>query len=156
EGALRGYRGRGPLAMYVRTTVVRLAINDANRARRDVELGEMLAAPNADPELEYMRKLYAEHLVAAVRDAWTRLAAHEQFLMSLRIYDAMSIDDLARVYQVHRATAARRAAAARASFIAHVRAALRDRLAIGDTTIDSILRIISTSVQLPLDDVPHL
>jgi RNA polymerase sigma-70 factor, ECF subfamily len=156
EGGLRAYRGRGPLAIYVRTTAVRLAIGEAKKVRRDVELGEMFAAPNADPELEYMRKLYADHLAAAVRDAWTRIAAHERFLLSLRIYDAMSIDDLARVYQIHRATAARRAASARAAFIEQVRAALRDRLAIGDTTIDSILRIITTSVQLPIDELPHL
>jgi hypothetical protein len=36
--------------------------------------------------------------------------------------------------------------------IAHVRASLRDRLAIGESTLDSILRIVTTSVQLPVDE----
>jgi RNA polymerase sigma-70 factor (ECF subfamily) len=156
DTGLRGYRGRGSLSMFVRTTVVRLAIDDGRKIRRDVELGEMLAAPIADPELEYMRKLYADHLVAAGRDAWTRLAAHERFLLSLRIFEAMSIEDLARIYQIHRASAARRAAAARASWISHTRSALRERLSVGDSTLDSILRVISTSVQLPLDELPGL
>src|SRR5664279_5614929 len=143
---------RGALALFVRTTAVRLAVDAHRKTRREVELGEMLAAPLDDPELEYMRKLYADNLVAAAREAWTRLAGHERFLLALRIYDQMSVDDLARVYQIHRASAARRAAAARAAFVGHVRAALRAKLAVGDSTLDSILRIVTTSVQLPLDE----
>ncbi len=152
DRGLAGYRGRGPLSMFVRTAVVRLAIDGLRAIRRDVELGELVCAPCADPELEYMRTLYAEHLVGAVRDAWARLAAHERFVLSLRIYDNMSIDDIARVYQVHRASAARRAASARSALITHTRSCLRDRLAVGDATVDSILRIVTTSVQLPLDE----
>lgn len=154
DGGLAAYRGRGPLAAFVKTCVVRLAIDEHRAVRRDVEVSELLAAPSADPELEYMRKLYAEHLVAAVRAAWQRLAAHERFLLSLRLQESLSIDDLARIYQIHRASAARRAAAARASLIGHTRAALRERLEVGDTTIDSILRIVTTSVQLPPLDEP--
>jgi RNA polymerase sigma-70 factor (ECF subfamily) len=151
DNALASYRGRGSLGVFVRTTVVRLAVDEHRKTRRDVELGDLLAAPLADPELEYMRKLYAQDLVAAAKEAWARLAGHERFLLALRIFEHMSIDDLARVYQIHRASAARRAAAARAAFVGHVRAALRAKLAIGDGTVDSILRIVTTSVQLPVD-----
>jgi RNA polymerase sigma-70 factor (ECF subfamily) len=152
DKALAAYRGRGSLALFVRTTAVRLAVDAHRKTRREVELGELLAAPLDDPELEYMRKLYADNLVAAAREAWTRLEGHERFLLALRIYDQMSVDDLARVYQIHRASAARRAAAARAAFVGHVRAALRAKLAVGDSTLDSILRIVTTSVQLPFDE----
>ena len=154
DGALRNYRGRGPLAIFVRTSVVRIAIDEHRQVRDHVELSELVAAPLPDPELEYMRKLYGEHLAAAVKDAWQRLAAHERFILSLRIYEAMSIDDLARIYQIHRASAARRAAAARASLVTHTRACLRERLAVGDNTLDSILRIVTSSVQLPADEAP--
>jgi RNA polymerase sigma-70 factor (ECF subfamily) len=152
ERGLESFRGRGPLAMFVRTAAVRLAIDVHRQTARDVDLGHLVAAPCADPELEYMRKLYAQQLVGAVRDAWARLAAHERFLLALRIYEAVSIDDVARIYQIHRASAARRAAAARSALIAHTRACLRERLAVGDETLDSILRIVTTSVQLPLDE----
>jgi RNA polymerase sigma-70 factor (ECF subfamily) len=152
DGGLRTYRGRGPLGMFVRTAVVRFAIDDRRAARRDAQLDEMLAAPNVDPELEYMRKLYAEQLVAAVREAWTRLAPHEQFVLALRVYEGMSVDDVARVYRIHRASAARRVAAARAALIGHARTALRDRLSVDESTLDSILRVVATSMQLPLDE----
>lgn len=154
EGALRTYRGRGPLAIFVRTSVVRLAIDEHRQVRDHVELSDIVAAPLPDPELEYMRKLYGDHLAAAVKDAWHRLAPHERFILSLRIYESTSIDDLARIYQIHRASAARRAAAARASLVTHTRTCLRERLGVGDTTLDSILRIVTSSVQLPADEVP--
>lgn len=148
EGALAGYRGRGPLATFVRTTIVRLAIDDQRVVHRDVEVSELLAASCVDPELEYMRSLYGEQLVAAVREAWAALAPHERYILSLRIFDGMEIDDVARIYNIHRATAGRRTAAARASLISQTRASLKKRLSVGDTTLDSILRIITTSVQL--------
>lgn len=152
DRGLESFRGRGPLAMFVRTVVVRLAVDGQRATCRDVELGELVSAPCADPELEYMRTLYAEHLVGAVRDAWSRLAPHERFVLSLRIYDNMSIDEIARVYQVHRASAARRAAAARSALIAHTRSCLRERLVVGNETVDSILRIVTTSVQLRFEE----
>jgi RNA polymerase sigma-70 factor (ECF subfamily) len=148
DRGLAGYRGRGPLSTFVRTTIVRLAIDDQRVVRRDVEVSELLAASCADPELEYMRSLYGEQLVAAVREAWAALAAHERYILSLRIFDGMEIDDVAQIYDIHRATAGRRTAAARASLISLTRASLKKRLSVGDTTLDSILRIITTSVQL--------
>lgn len=152
---LAAYRGRGPLSAFVRTTIVRLAIDDQRRPPMMNDIGELVASTSPDPELEYMRKLYAEHLAGAVRTAWERLAAHERFLLSLRIYEAMSIEDIARVYGIHRTSAARRAAVARAALITHTRTALRERLDVGDDTLDSILRIVTTSVQLPLDQAPE-
>lgn len=153
---LSGFRGRGPLVGFVRTTVVRVAIDDARREPPPAaaDIADLVTAPNPDPELEYMRTLYADQLVQAVREAWQRLAAHDRFLLSLQLHDAMSVDQLALVYKVHRATAARRAASARAALIATTRDCLRARLGIADATLDSILRILTTNVQLAVEDLP--
>jgi len=150
-GALESYRGRGPLRNFVRTIVVRYAIEERRTTPHTDELTDAFAAPLPDPELEYMRSLYAEHLGTAFRAAWDKLAAHERFLLALQLREGMTIDDLARVYSIHRATAARRAAAARSSLLDHIRAHLRAQLSITDATLDSILRIVTTSVRLPLD-----
>jgi hypothetical protein len=63
----------------------------------------------------------------------------------------MAVEEIARVYGLHRANATRRLAAARASLIANTRACLRERLAVGDETLDSILRVVSTSVRLAIE-----
>jgi len=151
RAALATYRGRGPLQSFVRTIVVRYAIEEQRDVPRTDELTAMFAVPSPDPELEYMRTLYADHLAAAFREAWGRLGAHERFLLALQLHEGMTIDDLARVYSIHRASAARRAAAARSSLLAHIRGCLRERIAITDETLDSILRIVTTSVRLPID-----
>ena len=149
--ALASYRGRGPLRAFVRTVVVRYAIAEQRETPRATALTDAFAAPSPDPELEYMRRLYADHLAAAFTTGWSRLGAHERFLLALQLHEGMTIDDLARVYSIHRATAARRAASARSSLLAHIRACLRDRLAVTDETLDSILRIVTTSVRLPIE-----
>jgi len=149
RAALASYRGRGPLHNFVRTIVVRYAIEAQRATPRSEELSDRFALPSPDPELEYMRTLYAHQLADAFREAWGRLGAHERFLLALQLHEGMTIDDLARVYSIHRASAARRAAAARSSLLAHIRACLRERLAITDQTLDSILRIVTTSVRLP-------
>jgi RNA polymerase sigma-70 factor, ECF subfamily len=151
RAALASYRGRGPLHFFVRTVVVRFALEEHSKARPNVELTDMFATPSPDPELEYMRRLYAEHLATAFKAGWDRLGAHERFILALQLHEGMTIEDLAQVYSVHRATAARRAASARSSLLAHIRACLRERLAVSDETLDSILRVITTSVHLPLE-----
>jgi RNA polymerase sigma-70 factor, ECF subfamily len=153
RAALATYRGRGSLDNFVRTIVVRHAFDEQHKTPRTVELTDAFATPSPDPELEYMRKLYAEHIAAAFRDAWGKLGAHERFLLALQLYEGMTIDDLGRVYSIHRASAARRAAAARSSLLGHIRACLRERLAVTDDTLDSILRIVTTSVHLPIEPV---
>ena len=152
--ALAAYRGRGPLQAFVRTIVVRFAIAEQRGSSRAAPLTDAFAAPSPDPELEYMRRLYSEHLASAFQVGWNRLGAHERFLLALQLHEGMTIDDLARVYSVHRATAARRAAAARSSLLGHIRGCLRERLAVTDETLDSILRIVTTSVRLPVDAAP--
>ena len=61
------------------------------------------------------------------------------------MHEKLDLDAIAKIYQVHRATAARRAASARAALIGLVRAAIRRELAVGETTVDSILRVVTTS-----------
>jgi len=146
--ALRAYRGRGPLAAFVRTAVLRIAIDLQRRDREtpDEHIEAMLVASQPDPELEYMRRQYAASLGGALHTAWRTLAPHDRFVLGLQLHEKLDLDAIAKIYQVHRATAARRAASARAQLIALTREALRRELAIGDTTLDSILRVVTTSV----------
>ncbi|HLL23622.1 MAG TPA: hypothetical protein VK427_15900 [Kofleriaceae bacterium] len=145
---LASYRGRGSLAAFVRTAVLRIAIDLTRRDREtpDEDIEAMLADGHIDPELELMRTHYAGVLRDALRAAWQALAAHDRFVLGLQLHEKLDLDAIAKLYQVHRATAARRAATARASLVALAREQIRTRCAVGDTTVDSILRIVTTSV----------
>lgn len=145
---LAAYRGRGSLAAFVRTTVLRIAIDLTRRDRETPEddIDAMLADTQPDPELELMRQQYASVLREAMRAAWQQLAAHDRFVLGLQLHEKLDLDAIAKLYQVHRATAARRAATARAQLVTFARDHIRAKLAIGDATVDSILRIVTTSV----------
>ncbi|MEZ4402354.1 MAG: hypothetical protein R3B06_20180 [Kofleriaceae bacterium] len=146
---LLGYRGRGSLAGFVRTTAARLALDlvPARAEDVDAELGELVAATEPDPGLAYLRTHYADALHLALGAAWGQLPRHDRFVLGLALHHRLGLDEIAQIYGAHRATAARKLASARAAFLASTRAALRDRLAVGDPTVDSILRIVTTSLR---------
>jgi RNA polymerase sigma-70 factor (ECF subfamily) len=145
--ALTTYRGRGPLSAFVRTVVLRVAIELSRRDREtpDDHIEDVLAA-SSDPEIDYMRKQYAGVLRDALRTAWLALEPHDRFMLGLQLHERLDVDAIAKLYQVHRATAYRRASTARAALIALTRDTIRKQLDVGDTTVDSILRIVTTSV----------
>ncbi|HEU0029222.1 MAG TPA: hypothetical protein VFQ53_01230 [Kofleriaceae bacterium] len=145
---LNSYRGRGPLGGFVRTVVLRIAIDLQRRDREtpDEHIEDVLAGSHPDPELDYMREQYAGVLRAALKTAWLALAPHDRFILGLQLHEKLDLEAIAKLYNVHRATAYRRAATARASLIALARDAIRTQLDVGDTTVDSILRIVTTSV----------
>lgn len=146
---LASYRGRGPLPAFVATVVVRLAIDDVRRAPREVgaPLAELIADVHPDAELELMRRRYATELAAAAARAWPRLPAHERFVLGLELHERLSVDDVARAYGVQRGTALRKLAAARTTLVELIRDELRASLQVGADTVDSVLRVVSTSAR---------
>ena len=153
---LRTYRGRGRLAGFVRTVVLRCAIELQRRERETPEehIADVLGGGPSDPELDFMRRQYSGVLRDALRSAWLALAAHDRFILGLQLHERLDLDAIAKLCQVHRATAYRRAATARAALITKTREAIRAQLDAGDTTVDSILRIITTSVAWSALDQP--
>ena len=146
---LASYRGRGSLAAFVRTLVMRLAL-DQHRATREIpsdSIETLVDRVGADPELAHMRERYANDLGAALQTAWRALAPHDRFVLDLELHQHLGIEQIASIYGIHRTNATRRIASARAAFVSGTRDALRAKLGIGDVTLDSILRLMTTSVR---------
>ena len=145
--AITTYQGRGSLAVFIRTIVSRIAI-DQHRSERptaDEDVGSLVDHVAIDPALAHMRDRYAADLAGALRTAWDALAPHERFVLALELHQHLSIDQIARVYGIHRTSATRRLASARGSLVTAVRGALRAKLEVADATLDSILRLFTTS-----------
>jgi len=106
------YSGRGGLARLVTVIAVRIALERSRvRAGGDGVAAEP-AAPG-DPELDYMHRAYSQAFKAAFERAVAELEPRERTLLRLHIVDQLSIDDIAAIYHVHRASVARRVEAAR-------------------------------------------
>jgi len=151
---LSRYSGRGHLGGFVRTIAVRLAL-DLQRSRgatgRD-DVGELMELAGQDPELAYMRRLYADKVEQALRVAWARLSAEQRVLLRQQALDGLHIDQLAVLYSIHRSSAARRCAAARAALLTQMRRELKARLGVGGKTLESILQLFTSGLDAHLEE----
>jgi RNA polymerase sigma-70 factor, ECF subfamily len=118
---LERYAGRGDLRALVRVIATRIAI-DLRRAERrlvhrdDDELIDLPAA-DPDPRLSAIRRECVEHFAPAFRAASGRLERRERNLLRLHLVDGVSLEALARSYQVHRTTVVRWLVKARAQLL---------------------------------------
>lgn len=143
------------LAGLVRTAAVREALSLRRGDKRsepeaalDVLVGE------ADPELRALKVRYAREFQRAFTAAVTELSAKDRHLLRLSLSANASIDDIARMHQTHRATAARWLNAARDELAAKTRQHLQDALVIGDDELQSLLRLIRTEAPRLLESIP--
>lgn len=156
--ALAGYGGRGDLRGWVRVVAVREAYKllRADRGRVGVEDDEMfdvLASPGEDPELAILKQRYRNEFRTAFRGAVAALPRRERTALRLHVLDGLSIDEIAPMYSVHRATAARWLARARERLLVETRRELRRALGIDDEQVDSVIRLIQSRLDVTLDTV---
>jgi RNA polymerase sigma-70 factor, ECF subfamily len=129
------YGGRGSLRGWLRITIVRQVIDFVRRTQRR-ELGQQvdeaellgLRAASADPELAYARTSFETELREALREGFASLSARERNLLRHFLIHGLGIDDVARIYDVHRATAHRWRLRAQQTLLRATRTALRSRL----------------------------
>jgi RNA polymerase sigma-70 factor (ECF subfamily) len=141
------YSGQGWLQNWLRVTTVRLcldAVKGGAQHKREKGTDELVAVDLSDDlELDFIKKTYRAHFKSAFARAVSELDTTERTLLKLSTLHGLTIDELASVFHVHRATAARRVARAREALIEHTRKALREALSLRDEELDSILGIIS-------------
>jgi RNA polymerase sigma-70 factor (ECF subfamily) len=151
---IEAYDGRAPLAIWLRVCAARLAFREAGRLRRFVEIddGELaqLAPGVPDPELTYLRRHYGAQFRAAFAHAVQQLAPRERNLLRHAVIDRLGIDQIAAIYHVHRATAARQLERARRALITTTRERMRETLGVSEAELDSILRALASVADVTL------
>jgi RNA polymerase sigma-70 factor (ECF subfamily) len=152
---LAAYPGTGPLSSWVRAAALWLALDlQRQRTHHDTPQEDsalsLLVDPGDDPELAYLKTTYRAEFNAAFAQALTRLAPRERNLLRLKYLDGLSIDQLGALYGIHRATAARWVVAAQQSILEGTRSLLTERLRITGSQLDSVLRLISSQLDVNL------
>ena len=154
RGSIGNYDGRAPLAIWLRVCTVRDALRQLERDRRTVDVDddelEQLAPDVPDPELLYLRRLYGEQFRIAFASALGELPPRERNLLRHAVIDGLGIDQIAAIYHIHRATAARRLERARKQLIDGTRAHLRSALGVGETELESIMRALAGAIDVTL------
>jgi RNA polymerase sigma-70 factor, ECF subfamily len=149
---LASYAGRAPLGAWLRVVVSRLWESEASgegSSSGDEALARAVA-PGDDPALEYLKREYH----AAFKDAFARVVAElevdDRTLLRQHYLDGLSIDALARLYHVHRATAARRIAAVRERVVTAVQQQLEAAVPIAREELASVMALIRSQLDLSL------
>jgi len=158
-GKIVEYGGRGDLRRWVRSVAVRTCLNELRKGKREILLDDdQLIAQHAiasdDPEVEYMKRTYANEFRAAFGDALAQLGVREQTLLRYHHVDGLNIDEIGAIYRIHRVTAFRWLEKAKELLVRATLQALRGRLKLPSNELDSVLRMIRSQIHLSL--VRHL
>lgn len=149
------YAGRGELARWLKATVVRTYLNRVRGVRREVAVDdalvfERLMAPELEPELAFLKRRYGAEIKAAVAEALAELPDTQKVLLRHRFVDELTVDEIAGLHRVHRATVHRWLADARDRLRARIEELLRARLGLDTADLDSVLRVVASQLDVSL------
>lgn len=154
------YAGRGDLRNWLRVALVRMLVDHqrSTRAAREREVLDEASSltvptPEDDLELAYLKRRYGDAFRAAFEVAAGELEPETRNLLRRAYADGLTIDELGHLYRVHRATAARRLAQARAELLLGTRRRLSDQLGLDRGELDSIMRLIESTVHVTAERV---
>ncbi len=157
EVGIAMYDGRAPLAIWLRVCAVRMGTRHAAKEQRNVPLDDerldQLAPGVPDPELVYLRQHYGAHFRAAFADALASLDPRERNLLRHAVLDGLGIDQIAAIYHVHRATAARQLKRARETLVGRTRERMRSVLGIAESELESIFRVLVSMADMTLRQI---
>ena len=151
--AFFSYSGRGALAVWLKVVAVRAAQKLRRGAGNHEGTSEELAAmpaPEADPELRFMKLQHRHHFKACFQGALEALGAREKSVLRMSLVEGLSIDDIGRVYDVHRATAARWLTTARETLVSDCRARLAGQLKVKEEELDELMGAVRSNLSISL------
>src|SRR5262249_10106510 len=106
QAGVLSYAGAGRLAGLVQVSAMRIALN-LRRGRRRIADDVAPEPPAVAGDAIYAKAEYRDKVKRAIEDAAAALAPRDRTLLRMHLVERSSIDDVATLYRVHRATAAR-------------------------------------------------
>lgn len=154
------YSGFGFLQNWLRVTALRALVDLARteRARKVEELladDELLGLPALGPDLaaKYARDEVSRAIKRAFAAAVAGLAPRQRNFLRHAQVDALTLDQIAALYGIHRATVARTLAQARTELADATRRTLAETLGVDAESIDSVVRAADSRIDLSLSRV---
>jgi len=150
---IRQYSGRGRLRSWVRSIgvrTIRRMLGTEQAAER--ELSQLPAAVR-DPEIEAMRARYAPEVKRTLAEALRELSPRQRNVLRQYHLDGLTIDQLAALYKINRATAARWVAGARLALVTATRERLAATLALDSAEVDSVIRLVRSLISISVREL---
>ncbi len=146
------YAGRGRLRGLVQVTATRTAIDRIRHEAREVELpvGRDLAAP-VDVELSLIKAQYREAFSAGFAQAVAAASRRDRNLLRLHFIGGVTLEQLAQMYGVHRATIVRWLASAREAVFGATRTHVAETIGAPPEELDEMFELVRSRVELSVE-----
>jgi len=146
------YAGLGRLRGLVQVSAVRAALDALRAEKRELPVASddlaALPSPDVDPEMlllkEQHRAVFRDAFAETVRD----LEARDRNLLRLHFLGGVTLEQLAAMYGVHRATVVRWLADVRKRLLGGTRKRMQARLAVSGDELDSVMRLIESRLDV--------
>ncbi len=148
------YAGSGPMGAWLRMIVIREAFDHLRRNAKDEDLPlEQAASEALSPDEAVDRIRHVPRLREALESALAALSAEDRTLLKLHFLDGVTLDRLAALMRVHRATIARRIATLRRQILTDVASRLGVRFGTRPSEMRSLWRTFGAQVQITLSRI---
>ena len=149
---LLSYVGRGSLAALIRVTATRTAISALRKGKHETQELELdRAMGELDPERRHLkdhyRGIFRDSFAAAVQGLETR----ERNMLRLHFLEGVTLEQLASMYGVHRATVVRQLASIREKVAKGTRGALQSHGAVGARDLESIVDLLKSRFDVSVE-----
>jgi RNA polymerase sigma-70 factor (ECF subfamily) len=153
---LTDYQGTGSLRSWLSAVAARRAIDllraqgreapsDAAVPLEETELGDL--------ELDVLRTDYAAHFREAVEESFRELPLKERNALRLYYLDRIPLSQVSKMFHVDKSTLSRALASTRERVLERTRALLKDRLGVGSTDLDSLMRLLGSDLELSIERI---
>lgn len=155
----RAYSGRGSLGGWLFIAAIRIAERRVNHRRQELPesatglLGKERLAMAVDPEMEHLMQSYKTTFEDAMRSALAAMSSRERNLLRYHFVERLSIDRLAELYKVHRATAARWIVRAQQHLAEETRARFAAQIPVAADSMPRLLAMVRSKLDLSLSAV---
>lgn len=145
------YAGRGRLKGLIQVTATRTAIDRIRHESKEAELpARDLAAPT-NIELSLIKAQYREAFMAGFTRAVAGASRRDRNLLRLHFLGGVTLEQLAQMYGVHRATVVRWLAAARETVFGATREHVAEAIGAPPDELDEMFDLVRSRVELSVE-----
>ncbi|MBL9017126.1 MAG: hypothetical protein JNL83_23265 [Myxococcales bacterium] len=145
------YAGRGRLKGLVQVTATRTAIDRIRHEAKEAELPARDLAGPANVELSLIKAQYREAFSAGFAQAVAAASRRDRNLLRLHFLGGVTLEQLAQMYGVHRATVVRWLAAARETVFGKTREHVAATIKAPEEELDEMFELVKSRVELSVE-----
>jgi RNA polymerase sigma-70 factor (ECF subfamily) len=145
------YAGRGRLRGLIQVSATRTAIDRIRLEEREAELPARELAVTGNLELSLIKAQYREAFSAGFARAVASASRRDRNLLRLHFLGGMTLEQLAQMYGVHRATVVRWLAAAREAVFGATREHVATAIGAPSEELDEMFDLVKSRVELSVE-----